>query len=195
MDVEKGDESGSTDALIFVTPKHPEGASSPEEVVGAKEREKRKSGEDIKTLFNRRNELERQLQECEDEIYNMETNYFERSISNGNCGVVPGWYGFIAPSGSGLLNKHGTTSLTGSTGYGSTMTVSGGRDGPQGVQSQMRKSGGGAGGSGSSGSGGTYKLRETDRIFSLSSVTSKASKQAFQSTSSSMIDKKILKFK
>lgn len=195
MDVEKGDESGSTDAPVFVTPKHPEGASSPEEVAVTKEREKKKSGEDIKTLFNRRNELERQLQECEEEIYSMETNYFERSISNGNCGVVAGWYGFITPSVSGPLNKHGTASLTGSTGYGSTMGVSGGRDGSQGVQSQTRKSGGGAGGSGNGGIGGTYKLRDTDRIFSLSSVTSKASKQAFQGSSTNGLDKKTIKFK
>lgn len=203
MEIEKGDEPSITDAPIFVTPKHPDDPSSlssgEEDGEDSKaSSERKKQGEDIKTLFNRRNELERQLQECEDEIYNMETNYFERSISNGNCNVIAGWYGFITPPVGATSVKHGSSGLTGSTGFGSPLSGPGGRDASQGIQSQTRKSGSGAaGGSGSAASAnGAYKLRDSDRIFSLSSVTSRASKQTFQNSSFGTVDnKKTTKYK
>lgn len=200
MEIEKGDEPNNL-APIFVVPKHPEDTPFLLAVGdGADSREKKRSSEDIKTLLNRRNELEKQLQECEDEIYNMETNYFERAASNGNCNVIAGWYGFITPTVGAASVKHSMPNLTASVGYGSQLNGSGsGRD-VQGTQSQQRKSGSGGVGAvnpgGAAGLNGAYKLRDSDRIFSLSSVTSKASIQTFQNTYPNVADtKKTVKYK
>ena len=176
---EGGGGNSSSGEPIVVVAKHPEGmlngdgASVPPK--DSTDKERKKPSEDIKTLLNRRNDLVKQLQECDDEIYDMETSYFEKSISNGNCNVISGWYGFITPSTSAASLKHGAPGTAGSAAGGAN-----GRELSQGLQSQLRKNSNNNG-SGSSGVGsGAYRLRESDRIFSLSSVTSKASRQVYQ---------------